>query len=203
MMRQCLPVVEAQKVMAAVVAMMVSAATVEVGAVVHIRVAVVVTAVVKSTTLTNFNVGYLFISRFFCTFAKKDIMDIQKHEDCPFCGDIDKERIIFENNNWVAFLDAYPVSKGHTLLVPKIHRSSVFELPLAMKNSIPYYLGYIKDILADRFKPDGFNVGVNDGEAAGQTIPHCHIHIIPRYIGDVEDPKGGVRGVIPSKQKYG
>lgn len=129
-------------------------------------------------------------------------MDIQKHEGCPFCGEIDRERIIFENNNWIAFLDAYPVSKGHTLLVPKIHRSSVFELPLAMKNSIPYYLGYIKDILADRFKPDGFNVGVNDGEAAGQTIPHCHIHIIPRYIGDVEDPKGGVRGVIPSKQKY-
>ena len=197
MMRQCHPVVEVQKVMAVA-----AGATVLVVAAMMVLAATVVDGVVKKAILTNFNVGYLFISRFFCTFAKKDIMDIQKHEDCPFCGDIDKERIIFENNNWVAFLDAYPVSKGHTLLVPKIHRSSVFELPLAMKNSIPYYLGYIKDILADRFKPDGFNVGVNDGEAAGQTIPHCHIHIIPRYIGDVEDPKGGVRGVIPSKQKY-
>ena len=123
--------------------------------------------------------------------------------DCIFCKrEFEKERILFETTDWVAVYDGYPVSKGHTLLIPKGHFETFFDLPSTMKDSLNFRLDDVKKILDDKFHPSGYNIGVNCGKSAGQTVPHCHIHIIPRYDGDMEDPSGGVRGVIPNKQKY-
>lgn len=125
--------------------------------------------------------------------------------NCPFCGienKVDKSRIIYEDSTWVAIEDGYPVSKGHTLLIPKRHCKTYFDLNYLELASVGVTIGIIKMMLDKKYKPNGYNIGVNCGEASGQTVPHCHIHIIPRYNGDMEDPRGGVRGVIPSKQKY-
>ena len=102
----------------------------------------------------------------------------------------------------VAFLDEYPVSPGHTLIIPKIHESNFFNLPETWQSALIYDINCVKRILDEKYHPDGYNVGINIGEAAGQSVPHVHIHVIPRYKGDVENPRGGVRGVIPSKQSY-
>lgn len=122
-------------------------------------------------------------------------------KDCVFCN-IPKDRILFETSDWIAMFDAYPVSKGHTLLISKKHYKTYFDLPEILRPSMDYWLRHIKDILDEKYRPDGYNVGFNCGESAGQTIDHFHIHIIPRYKGDVENPRGGVRGVIPSRQNY-
>ena len=123
-------------------------------------------------------------------------------EGCVFCGDIEKDRVLFETTQWIAMYDKYPVSKGHVLLIPKEHYETFFDLPEQLTNSIQYWIKHIKNILDNKYHPSGYNIGVNCGKSAGQTVMHCHIHIIPRYDGDVEDPRGGVRGAIPSKQKY-
>ena len=123
-------------------------------------------------------------------------------EGCVFCGGIEKDRVLFETRKWIAMYDKYPASKGHVLLLPKEHYETFFDLPEQLTNSIQYWIKHIKNILDDKYHPSGYNIGVNCGKSAGQTVMHCHIHIIPRYDGDVEDPRGGVRGVIPSKQKY-
>jgi diadenosine tetraphosphate (Ap4A) HIT family hydrolase len=123
-------------------------------------------------------------------------------EGCVFCGGIEKDRVLFETRKWIAIYDKYPVSKGHVLLIPKEHYETFFDLPEQLTNSIQYWIKHIKNILDDKYHPSGYNIGVNCGKSAGQTVMHCHIHIIPRYDGDDEDPRGGVRGVIPSKQKY-
>ena len=129
-------------------------------------------------------------------------------EPCIFCELISKydnthiSNVIFKNKDIVAFYDNYPVSKGHTLIIPKRHVKSYFELNLTEILSINDALRECKKFLTQMYSPDGFNIGINDGEAAGQTVFHLHIHLIPRYFGDMEDPKGGVRGVIPNKQKY-
>ena len=122
---------------------------------------------------------------------------------CCFCVEnIDKSKILFETSNWIALLDSFPVSKGHTLLIPKEHFETYFDLTDAYKNSLDYRLNDVKRLLDAEYHPDGYNVGFNCGEAAGQSIMHFHLHIIPRYKGDVENPRGGVRGVIPNKQNY-
>lgn len=124
---------------------------------------------------------------------------------CVFCGienRISKERILFETTEWIAIYDGYPVSPGHVLLIPKEHYETFFDLPEGLIESMILRLNDVKKTLDDKFHPSGYNIGVNCGKSAGQTVMHCHIHIIPRYDGDVEDPRGGVRGVIPSKQKY-
>jgi diadenosine tetraphosphate (Ap4A) HIT family hydrolase len=126
-------------------------------------------------------------------------------ENCPFCNIeklIDKDRIVYQDSSWIAIYDNYPVSKGHVLLIPKRHCETYFDLNYVELASLGVTIGVIKLILNKKFNPDGYNIGVNCGEAAGQTVKHCHIHIIPRYHGDMEDPRGGVRGVIPEKQKY-
>ena len=123
-------------------------------------------------------------------------------EDCIFCKEFDKDKIVYEDGTWIAILDNYPVSEGHTLLIPKRHCETYFDLNFIELESVGVTIGVIKRLLDTKYKPDGYNIGVNCGKSAGQTIQHCHIHIIPRYDGDVEDPRGGVRGVIPSKQKY-
>ena len=126
-------------------------------------------------------------------------------KECLFCNieeTIEKERIIYQDSTWIAFYDKYPVSKGHVLLVPKRHAETFFDINEVEYDSLGLVIDVIKTILDNRFHPDGYNIGVNCGEVAGQTVMHCHIHIIPRYEGDMVDPRGGVRGVIPEKQKY-
>lgn len=126
-------------------------------------------------------------------------------EICPFCNiekAIDESRIIYQDSTWIAILDNYPVSKGHTLLIPKRHCKTYFDLNFIELESVGVTIGVIKRLLDTKYNPDGYNIGINCGEAAGQTVHHCHIHIIPRYNGDCENPRGGVRGVIPSRMDY-
>jgi diadenosine tetraphosphate (Ap4A) HIT family hydrolase len=126
-------------------------------------------------------------------------------DNCPFCNiekTTDKSRIIYQDDTWIAIYDNYPVSQGHVLLIPKRHVETFFNLNMIELGSLGVTIGIIKMILDKKFHPDGYNIGANCGEAAGQTVMHCHIHIIPRYKGDMDNPRGGVRGCIPEKQKY-
>jgi len=121
--------------------------------------------------------------------------------DCPFCSLI-QDRIISENESTVTIRDGYPVSKGHTLIIPRRHVESLFDCTPDEKADILQALEEAKVAMDREFFPDGYNIGVNDGEAAGQTVMHLHIHLIPRYKGDTEDPRGGVRWIFPDKTKY-
>lgn len=126
-------------------------------------------------------------------------------EKCIFCNlikNVDKDRVIYEDSTWIALLDGYPVSEGHTLLIPKRHCETYFDLNFVETDSLAATINVVKGILDSKYKPNGYNIGANCGEAAGQTVHHCHIHIIPRYNGDVENPRGGVRGCIPHKMSY-
>ena len=122
-------------------------------------------------------------------------------EDSPFFP-IAKDAVIVENPDCVAFFDRYPVSRGHALVVPNRVVGSIFDLDARVQAEIWETVGRVRDILTEMFNPDGFNIGVNDGKAAGQTVAHTHVHVIPRYIGDVGDPRGGIRWVIPEKTRY-
>jgi len=122
-------------------------------------------------------------------------------DECPFCNP-DSERLWIENEIAIVLWDAFPVSKGHTLVVPKQHVDSLYELPAEHQAALWELVRDARLRLQDEFEPCGFNIGLNDGAAAGQTIMHMHIHIIPRYTGDREDPRGGVRWVIPDKARY-
>lgn len=119
---------------------------------------------------------------------------------CVFC-DIDRE-MIAETQLSRAFLDNFPVTKGHTLVIPKRHVLSIWEMTSEEYADAFDLVRRVKDILQKEFDPQGINIGVNSGEAAGQTVFHAHIHIIPRYAGDVANPRGGVRSVIPGKGDY-
>lgn len=126
-------------------------------------------------------------------------------DKCVFCKIgkvINPSRIVFQTTEWIAIYDNYPVSKGHTLLIPKGHYETYFDLPDSLRENMHYRLDDIKKILDEKFHPNGYNIGCNCGEASGQTVPHFHMHIIPRYYGDIDNPRGGVRGVIPAKQNY-
>lgn len=122
--------------------------------------------------------------------------------DCPFCNTNSDREIILETESEYSIFDKFPVNIGHALIIPKKHVSNYFDLSSEEQEACFKMLNSIKDILIQKYNPDGFNIGINIGEAAGQTISHVHIHLIPRYSGDVEKPRGGVRGVIPSKQSY-
>jgi ATP adenylyltransferase len=121
---------------------------------------------------------------------------------CPFCNLNPSVTLITESAMAYAIFDKYPVSKGHALVIPKRHIDNYFELSLKEQTACWLMLNYVQNIIAESFNPDGVNIGINVQEAAGQTVSHVHIHIIPRYTGDVEDPRGGVRGVIPKKKYY-
>ena len=126
------------------------------------------------------------------------------HRDsaCVFCNEIGS-RVVEENELALAFLDAYPVTEGHTLIIPKRHVADYFDLFQPELNAIQQLLQSRQKALKEADPTiEGYNVGVNAGQVAGQTVFHCHIHLIPRRVGDMEDPKGGVRGVIPERQKY-
>ncbi|MHB9100501.1 MAG: HIT family protein [Sulfuricella sp.] len=120
-------------------------------------------------------------------------------QNCPFCQ---LEDVLFENELAYARPDKYPVNPGHLLIIPKRHVADFFLTTMAEKFALLALLDEAKHYLDSKHTPAGYNVGVNVGEAAGQTIFHVHLHLIPRYHGDVENPRGGVRGVIPSMQSY-
>ena len=122
--------------------------------------------------------------------------------DCPFCQALLDRELIAANAATIAFADRFPLSRGHTLVVPRQHVDSVFSLSTAEAHSLWDLVATVRQELARTFAPTGFNIGINDGVAAGQTVPHAHVHIIPRYAGDVPDPRGGVRWVMPAKAAY-
>ena len=122
--------------------------------------------------------------------------------DCIFCS-LDESRIENENDLVLCVKDLYPVTIGHSLIIPKRHVQSFFDLTDEEQASMFSVLARQKTDVEQRDKfITGFNVGINDGIDAGQTIMHCHIHLIPRRTGDMKNPRGGVRGVIPEKQSY-
>ena len=121
---------------------------------------------------------------------------------CIFCK-IRKEELQFENHLAYSSIDSYPVSEFHSLIVPKRHVESYFELTSEEIQACNELILKTKEkILKQDSSVKGFNIGTNAGKVAGQSIMHCHIHLIPRREGDVEDPQGGVRSVIPKKQHY-
>jgi len=131
---------------------------------------------------------------------------------CPFCN-LDNTKIIIVNNHAIAIYDGYPVIPGHTLIVPKRHIASFFEATKEEQAAMLDLLAEMRQLLLNPPQPsfdkgmslqvpDGFNIGINDGKAAGQTVMHLHIHLIPRYAGDTEDPRGGVRWIMPKKAQY-
>ena len=115
---------------------------------------------------------------------------------------LDNRKKIFSNKIGFIIEDKFPVTKGHLLIVPFRVYSNYFDSTNEELLGFSELLKYAKKYSEEKFSPAGFNIGVNCGEAAGQTIDHMHIHLIPRYNGDVKDPTGGIRGVIPNKQKY-
>ena len=120
---------------------------------------------------------------------------------CAFCN-LPLSRVIDETSTAIAIRDGYPVSPGHTLLIPKRHTSSFFDLSEKERYDLLELLDRAKLVLEAELSPQGYNIGINDGAAAGQTVPHLHLHLIPRFKGDLPDPRGGVRWVIPEKAKY-
>lgn len=116
---------------------------------------------------------------------------------CPFCA-----RVTPLTGNAFVFMDEYPVTRGHALVVPRRHVEHYFDCTDDEKSAIWACVDALHAQLKTLYAPDGFNVGFNAGAAAGQTVPHVHVHVIPRYVGDVEDPRGGVRGVIPARRHY-
>lgn len=119
----------------------------------------------------------------------------------PFLIGDETRELIVETATVFSFYDKFPISKGHSFIVPKRLVSNYFDLTLKEQTACWIVANKVKTILQEKYNPDGFNVGININEDAGQTIFHCHIHIIPRYKGDVENPRGGIRGVIPSKKE--
>jgi len=125
-----------------------------------------------------------------------------REQGCLFC-DIPHERIIAENELCYAIRDGFPVTEAHTLVIPKRHVADYFDLFQPELNAIQQILQMQREAICQADETvTGFNVGINSGASAGQTIFHCHIHLIPRRDGDVENPRGGVRGVIAEKQAY-
>jgi diadenosine tetraphosphate (Ap4A) HIT family hydrolase len=121
---------------------------------------------------------------------------------CLFCPPLDRP-LVAENDLAVAFRDKYPVSEGHTLIVPRRHVESWFDATADERAALLALADLVRAALDVELHPDGWNLGVNVGRAAGQTIMHLHLHLIPRFDGDAPDPTGGVRHVIPGKGKYG
>jgi len=120
---------------------------------------------------------------------------------CPFCS-IETDRVLLSSGSVIAFLDAYPITEGHALVTPRKHVSSIYELPSTEQSELWDIVAKVRLLLMDRFGVESLNIGVNDGLAAGQTVDHAHVHVIPRRPGDVPDPRGGIRWIVAEKAKY-
>jgi diadenosine tetraphosphate (Ap4A) HIT family hydrolase len=121
--------------------------------------------------------------------------------NCIFCN-LPAERITCENELAIAIFDKFPVSPGHMLIISRRHIATFFEATGEETVAMAALLHTCREIIDAQHHPDGYNIGINSGSAAGQTVMHLHVHLIPRYSGDVKDPRGGVRGVIPEKRGY-
>lgn len=122
-------------------------------------------------------------------------------KECVFCN-MPEDKMILSEDLIFACLDRYPVTPGHVLIVTKRHVRDWFEATAEERKAIDEAILRLKKRLDSEYKPDGYNIGINVGRASGQTIDHLHVHLIPRYRGDMDDPWGGVRGVIPEKRLY-
>ena len=120
---------------------------------------------------------------------------------CPFC-EIPRESVVAESRHALAIRDRYPVSRGHTIVIPKAHSGSLFEQDPEIQADTWRLVARVRVELQGAFGPDGLNIGLNDGRAAGQTVEHAHVHLIPRFDGDVADPRGGIRWVVPGQAAY-
>ena len=124
---------------------------------------------------------------------------------CPFCqfitGEVEKT-ILFQNETGFVVRDGFPITQGHTLIIPKQHIASFFDINQQQRQDLFELVDLAKADLDKQYQPASYNIGINDGEAAGQTIPHLHIHLIPRYIETGKDPRGGVRWLVPEKADY-
>jgi diadenosine tetraphosphate (Ap4A) HIT family hydrolase len=123
-------------------------------------------------------------------------------ETCPFCHLVESDTVTVRAPAAAAFPDAYPVSPGHTLVVPIRHVSDFFDLSADEQSAVWRLVADVRQRLAGEHGAVAFNVGLNAGDAAGQTVPHAHVHVIPRYAGDVPDPRGGVRRVVPDRAAW-
>jgi diadenosine tetraphosphate (Ap4A) HIT family hydrolase len=122
---------------------------------------------------------------------------MDKLNDCVFC-DINQDRIIRSTSRIFSVYDLYPVSKGHALVVSKRHIPYLFSATKEEVSEIFAEIGKLRNEIENLYHPNGYNIGINCGVAAGQTVGHLHVHLIPRYIGDVADPRGGVRNILPN-----
>jgi diadenosine tetraphosphate (Ap4A) HIT family hydrolase len=127
--------------------------------------------------------------------------DVRPTAPCAFCA-IRGERIRGENEHAMWILDAHPVTPGHSLILPKRHIESFFEAIPAERDAMVSLLDHARDHAHRNHAPAGYNIGINEGAAAGQSILHLHVHLIPRYPGDTRDPRGGIRWVIPDRANY-
>ncbi|MFT5111584.1 MAG: diadenosine tetraphosphate (Ap4A) HIT family hydrolase [Parasphingorhabdus sp.] len=123
-------------------------------------------------------------------------------DECRFCRPRSERRVMIDSELGFAAYDKHPASDGHFLVIPHRHFASYFDITDAEREALWTLVADAKTMVEERCKPDGYNIGINVGEWAGQSVQHLHIHVIPRYKGDVENPKGGVRGVIPAKKLY-
>lgn len=120
---------------------------------------------------------------------------------CPFCARPDS-RLFYESETTFALWDIYPVSPGHALIIPKRHIATWFDADDGEQADLMQSLRVVKAIIDNKHAPEGYNIGINVGEVAGQTVFHLHIHVIPRYRGDIPNPRGGVRRVLPGRGSY-
>ena len=126
-------------------------------------------------------------------------------DSCPFCdvaSQTPRSRILTQNQHGFVIRDGFPVTEGHALIIPKRHVGSFFDITDEERQSLLYLLDQAKRDIQTEFNPDDYNIGINDGPSAGQTVPHLHIHLIPRYVEERVDPRGGVRWVVPDKADY-
>jgi diadenosine tetraphosphate (Ap4A) HIT family hydrolase len=123
-------------------------------------------------------------------------------KECRFCVTKPGRRLMIESKYGFAAWDRHPASEGHFLVIPYRHVASYFDINDDELVDLWKLVARGRQIVEQKYHPDGYNIGINVGTAAGQSIDHLHIHVIPRYKGDVENPKGGVRGVIPHKKLY-
>ncbi len=128
-------------------------------------------------------------------------MNAAAPKPCPFCV-LEPHRIVAQGELAVAYRDGFPLSLGHTVIIPRRHVATLFEATETEQAALLHMLARAKEKLDALHQPDGYNIGINHGQAGGQSVPHLHIHLIPRYRGDKEDPRGGVRWILPDKAKY-
>jgi diadenosine tetraphosphate (Ap4A) HIT family hydrolase len=126
---------------------------------------------------------------------------MDKPNTCTYCN-LSEARIFDHSALSIAFKDVFPVSPGHTLIIPRRHVESYFDLTNQEREDMTALMIRVRSKLKDEFNPIGFNIGINEGFAAGQTVSHINMHVIPRYKGDVAEPRGGIRWIFPEKAVF-